>query len=202
MARRSKELRGVFFYSARDIKPDSIVIEVINHGVGCSCIPINWTTIYVFDNIMDIAYTCRKVLCDLFSSDVIDQDSWASDWRKSDAEEKNSISPLSANKRLKVLINIAKIYAFNSCNGRKNIENRSRIVAESFNCFDEIDDVRIMRDWVKQKEVQNWLFRFLDSDEDPENKQRRILPDTLSIPGNEKLIAKAVNEINRTTPWT
>lgn len=202
MARRSQEIRGVFCYTARDIKPDAIVIEVTNNGVGCSCIPINWATIYICKDIMDIAHTCRKVLLDLFTYDVIDRDSWVSNWENHNGEELSNVRSLSANRLLRVLTNKTKIFALNSCYREKIIESRSRVVVESFNCFDVIDDVRIMQDWVKQREVQNWLFRFLDPDDQEEYKSRRVLPDKLLIPGHEKLIAKAVNEINRTTPWT
>jgi len=193
MAQRSKELRGVFRYSANDIKPDSIVIEVITRGHGCSFVPISWSTIYVCKDIPDVARTCRKVLLDLIGCGVIDPDMWKENWGGEEG------APLSINKRLGLMVNQAKIQEVNASHGR--IESRARSIAESFNCFDELDDVRGMKGWIKQKEVQEWLYRFLDTD-DEEEKPKRRLPKALILPGHEKLIAEAINEINRTTPWT
>lgn len=193
MAQRSKELRGIFRYSANDIKPASIVIEITNNGYGCSLIPISWATIYVCKDILDVARTCRKVLLDLIECGVVDPDVWQENW----AHEEEA--PLSINRRLALMVNQAKIQEVNASQGR--IEGRARSIVETFNVFDEIDDVRVMKSWIKQKEVQAWLYRFLDTDDDEDNPRRR-LPDRLSIPGHEKLMAEAINAINRTTPWT
>lgn len=193
MAQRSKEIRGVFRYSANDIKPDSIVIEITNRGYGCSFVPISWATIYVCKDILDVARTCRKVLLDLFDCGMIAQDMWQEN-RECDEE-----APLSINRRLALMVNQAKIQEVNAAHSK--LEGRARSIVESFNCFDEIDDVRVMKGWIKQKEVQEWLFRFLDTD-DEEEKPKRRLPKTLIIPGHEKLIAEAINAINRSTPWT
>ena len=188
MAQRSKEIRGIFRYSANDIRPDSIVIEVITRGHGCSFVPISWSTIYVCKDIPDVARTCRKVLLDLIECGVIDLDVWQENW------EHEEEVPLSINRRLARMLNQAKIQEVSASHGR--IESRARSIVETFNIFDEIDDVRVMKDWIRQKEVQAWLFRFLESD-DEEEKPIRRLPKTLIIPGHEKLIAEAINSINR-----
>jgi hypothetical protein len=199
VAQRSKEIRGVFQYSANDIMPDFLVIEVTNRGYGCSFVPINWATIYVFKDILDIARTCKKVLLDLFDCGVIDPDMWLANRNNDEKTEKIS---LSINRRLKILTNQAKIQEIKAHASKSWIINRGRVIAESFECFDEIDDVKMMKDWVKQKDVQEWLFRFLDSDDEGDERSIRTLPDTLMLPGHEKLIAEAINTINRTTPWT
>ena len=194
MAQRSKEIRGVFRYSANDIRPDSIVIEVITRGHGCSFVPISWTTIYVCKDIPDVARTCKKVLLDLIECGLIDLEVWQAN---GGCEEG---TPLSVNRRLALMVNQAKIQVVNAPHGR--IESRARSIIETFNIFDEIDDVRVMKDWIRQKEVQAWLFRFLDTDDEEEESTKRTLPKSLLIPGHQKLIAEAINSINRTTPWT
>ena len=198
MAQRSKEIRGVFRYSTNDIAPDSLVIEVTNRGYGCSFVPINWATIYVCKDILNVARTCKKVLLDLFDCGVIDPDMWVANWGNNEGEK----GPLSINRRLRILTNQAAIQEIKAHATNSWIAKRARAIAESFNCFDEIDDVKIMKDWVQQKEVQEWLFRYLETDDEEEGKAKRTLPDTLLIPGQERLIAEAINTINRTTPWT
>lgn len=193
MAQRSKEIRGVFRYSANDIRPDSIVIEVSTHGHGCSFVPISWSTIYVCKDTLDVARTCRKVLLDLIGCGVIDPVAWQGNWAR------DEVALLSVNNRLALMVNQAKIQEVNASHGR--IEGRVRSIVEMFNVFDEIDDVRVMKGWIKQKEVQEWLYRFLNTDDEVDNPKRK-LPDRLLIPGHEKLIAEAINAINRTTPWT
>jgi hypothetical protein len=194
MAQRSDEIRGVFRYSANDIRPDSIVIEVITRGHGCSFIPISWTTIYVCKDILNVARTCKNVLLDLIECGLIDPDVWQENW---ECEEG---TPLSVNRRLALMVNQAKIQEVNAPHGR--IESRARVIVETFNIFDDIDDVRVMKDWIKQKEIQAWLSRFLDSDDEEEESTNRTLPKSLLIPGHQKLIAEAINSINRKTPWT
>jgi hypothetical protein len=202
MAQRSKEIRGVFRYSANDITPDSLVIEVTNRGYGCSLVPINWATIYVCEDILDVVQTCKKVLLDLFACGVIDPDMWVENWADDERTEKSKKIHLTINRRLRILMNQAKIQEIKTHATNSWIPKRARAIAESFNCFDEIDDIKIMNNWVKQKEVQAWLFRFLESDDEEDGRAKRSLPDTLLIPGHQKLIAEAINAINRTTPWS
>lgn len=188
------EVLGIFRYEPRDIKPESIVIEITNSpGPG-----VEHATIYICRSLMDVAKTCKKVALSWTEGEVIDLDFWVEGFNNisiPDDPDYDLIHKLAV-AQLNNLVRNARELDRDVKSGKRNLIQCCRKVVKSFQCFDHVGDIRIMNKWLKQNDVQEWLFRFLKDDEEDVKNEDLNLPAILEYPKHNELIAGAINKIN------
>jgi hypothetical protein len=187
--------KGLFIYDSRDIKSESLIFEIEHSSLACG--PISWTNIYVCADLDMLQYTCETVLRNLIKCDLIDVSDYAQNVLSENRLDKESESTCHKDEKLIIEDWFAqigrRIKRLNATvNGSINSEGLAKIrnIVMDYGLGDSLGMVCSLKNYLKNKYSYNLLLsQFEEQDKDP-------IVEKLNLPGDEKLIARAINKIN------
>ena len=183
-------------YEKKDIVPEYIIFELITNEYGCSGIPAgSRTNLYLSDNIENIALICEHVLKDLFSCEAIDKYSYIDIEGVYDGDTSISMEEEQVDKIIEdYLGKISKeIQHIAETTDAHKYEELKQVLKKYYLC-DEIGLVCKLQDYLKDDRSYEWLLEQFEEEDEEGEITKEV--SALKLPGDEELIAKAINKIN------